>query len=148
VVELPTLGQQSDLSVVIKTRWEALCQRHGRRLELEPAMLAQFARYPWPGNWPELEHCLEAALLGAEPEASALTLEMLSLRWQRKLQGYRSVPCLPVHAVAIELRDLERAHMEQALESYGGNYTAAAKSLGISRSTLYRRLGSWGLSRR
>ncbi|WP_355662319.1 sigma-54-dependent Fis family transcriptional regulator [Halomonas salifodinae] len=146
VVELPALSEQCSLAETIRRRWAALCQRHDRVLALDEALCERLAAYDWPGNWRELEHCLEVALVGAEPELATLTLEALSPRWQRKLTG--GLPA-GLSAMTTEgddigsqaLRDLEQAHMRRTLEAHDGNVTAAARALGVSRSTLYRRLG-------
>lgn len=147
VVELPTLNEQADLAGQIRQHWAALCRQHGRSLALDESLLECLTAYLWPGNWRELIHCLEAALVGAEPECQRLTIEGLSPRWQRKLaQPIESGARKTVTSEGLgngcqELREMERAHMVRTLESHGGNMTAAARTLGISRSTLYRRLG-------
>ncbi|GEK47515.1 sigma-54-dependent Fis family transcriptional regulator [Bisbaumannia pacifica] len=147
VVELPALSQQHQLAETIRRRWAALCRRHRRELALDEALCERLAAYDWPGNWRELEHCLEVALVGAEPELGCLTLEVLSPRWQRKLAGPASaerVAATPASDAGGDqaLRDLEQAHMRRTLEAHDGNVTAAARALGVSRSTLYRRLGA------
>ncbi len=102
------------------------------------------AGYPWPGNWRELEHCLEAALMGTDPECRKVTLVDLSPRWQRKLGAGGIATCTDTPASTEfpqQLRELERLYMLRTLDAHGGNMTSAARALGISRSTLYRRLG-------
>ncbi|UTA79592.1 sigma-54-dependent Fis family transcriptional regulator [Halomonas sp. XH26] len=147
VVELPTLNEQADLAGQIRQHWAALCRQHGRSLALDESLLECLTAYLWPGNWRELIHCLEAALVGAEPECQRLTIEGLSPRWQRKLaqpieSGVRNtVTSEGLGNGCQELREMERTHMVRTLEAHGGNMTAAARTLGISRSTLYRRLG-------
>ncbi|UQI40307.1 sigma-54-dependent Fis family transcriptional regulator [Vreelandella venusta] len=147
VVELPTLNEQADLAGQIRQHWAALCRQHGRSLALDESLLECLAGYLWPGNWRELIHCLEAALVGAEPECQRLTIEGLSPRWQRKLaQPTENNARNPVSPEGLgngcqELREMEQTHMVRTLEAHGGNMTAAARALGISRSTLYRRLG-------
>ncbi|MDR5903474.1 sigma-54-dependent Fis family transcriptional regulator [Halomonas icarae] len=146
VVELPALNQQQPLTETIRHRWEVLCRGHGRDLPLAESLCERLAAYDWPGNWRELEHCLEAALVGAEPELDALTLDALSPRWQRKLTGGAPSEALAIRSSGTaggpqELRELQQAHMQRTLEACDGNYTAAARALGVSRSTLYRRLG-------
>ncbi|MCG6656738.1 sigma-54-dependent Fis family transcriptional regulator [Halomonas campisalis] len=146
VVELPALSEQHSLTETIRRRWAALCQRHGRELALDETLCERLAAYDWPGNWRELEHCLEVALVGAEPELVTLTLEALSPRWQRKLAGSLSATRSTMTTEEgtetghQALRDLEQAHMRRTLEAHEGNVTAAARALGVSRSTLYRRL--------
>ncbi|MGP5712331.1 sigma-54-dependent Fis family transcriptional regulator [Vreelandella alkaliphila] len=147
VVELPTLNEQADLAGQIRQHWAALCRQHGRSLALDESLLECLAGYLWPGNWRELIHCLEAALVGAEPECQRLTIEGLSPRWQRKLaqptdnSARNTVTPEGLGNGCQELREMERTHMVRTLEAHGGNMTAAARTLGISRSTLYRRLG-------
>ncbi|MCC5901974.1 MAG: sigma-54-dependent Fis family transcriptional regulator [Halomonas sp.] len=147
VVELPTLNEQDDLAGQIRERWASLCRHHGRHLVLDEALVERLTAYLWPGNWRELELCLEAALVGTEPECQRLTIEGLSPRWQRKLtQPMESGADSTVTSGdrsknSQELREMERTHMVRTLEAYDGNMTAAARALGISRSTLYRRLG-------
>lgn len=147
VVELPTLNEQADLAGQIRQHWAALCHQHGRSLALDESLVECLTGYLWPGNWRELIHCLEAALVGTEPECQRLTIEGLSPRWQRKLaqpieSGVRNtVTSEGLGNGCQELREMERTHMVRTLEAHGGNMTAAARTLGISRSTLYRRLG-------
>ncbi|UTD56604.1 sigma-54-dependent Fis family transcriptional regulator [Halomonas sp. MS1] len=147
VVELPTLNEQADLAGQIRQHWAALCRQHGRSLALDESLVECLTGYLWPGNWRELIHCLEAALVGAEPECQRLTIEGLSPRWQRKLaqstdnSARNTVTPEGLGNGCQELREMERTHMVRTLEAHGGNMTAAARTLGISRSTLYRRLG-------
>ena len=52
-----------------------------------------------------------------------------------------AVPSLPAAATeAVRLRDADRAMIEQAIQACGGNVSAAAKTLGVSRGLIYRRL--------
>ena len=147
VVELPSLAQQSSLVEQIHELWQRLEQQYQRRVVLAEALLARLAAYPWPGNWRELQHCLETALVGLEPDASRLDLEDLSPRWQRKLMDVtpgslgQSAPVRPAAEPSdLAIRELTLKHMQKALAAHGGNMSAAARALGISRSTLYRRL--------
>ncbi|WP_104205133.1 sigma-54-dependent Fis family transcriptional regulator [Billgrantia saliphila] len=155
VVELPALSKQADVASRIEELWYRLCLRHERQLPLDDRLLSHLAAYPWPGNWRELEYCLQAAIVGAEPELVSLTLSDLSPRWQRKLTRRVHAPvdsqqgdARSLDAVVAEdeaaprsLKALEREHIERTLEAHDGNFTAAARALGVSRSTLYRRLG-------
>jgi DNA-binding NtrC family response regulator len=98
----------------------------GRRapLALDEARLAELAGYPWPGNVRELRNVLErAALLGR-----------LSL-------GRAEAPAPAAASAAFPtLAELERGHIARALERTGGNVTQAAQLLGVSLSTLKRRV--------
>jgi DNA-binding NtrC family response regulator len=85
--------------------------------------------YPWPGNVRELRNfCHSLCVLHGGEKISP---EHLDGRFFQANQ--RPIPPLPSRTPLPAL--------EQALHSTGGNHTRAAKILGISRSTLYRRLG-------
>jgi DNA-binding NtrC family response regulator len=90
--------------------------------------------HTWPGNVRELDHAIERAVLLASGEvvrAGDFALE-------------------PAGAAAtsleeMTLEDVERVLIQKALARFGGNVSQAAKTLGLSRSALYRRLKAHGL---
>ena len=89
--------------------------------------MAALTGYCWPGNVRELLHVLEQAAETAD--------EGLITPLQLGLAG----PVLPAAATD------ERLQIEAALRACGGNTSAAARYLGVSRTTLYRRLERHGL---
>lgn len=92
--------------------------------------------YPWPGNVRELSHVIERAVLwsqGGMLEAKHLSL-MSSVDASSSLPGN-----------GVDLSQLERSLIEQALRESAGNQTKAAQRLGISRDTLRYRLKKFGL---
>lgn len=146
VVELPALHQQEGLPEAVDRIWQHVCGRHGRSVELAPELRTQLAGYHWPGNWRELENCLEALLVGAPSTSHYLSSSDLPIRWRRKFLQHNVVPTTTAAPLAVpkqqtqNLKDMEWEHMQRTLQACNGNYSAAAKTLGISRSTLYRRL--------
>jgi DNA-binding NtrC family response regulator len=102
--------------------------------------LAALAAYSWPGNVRELRNVIERAILvrrGPEIFPSRL----LSA-------GNPAAP--PPSAAAgsqcmVDLNSLEKAHIAKALAAFNGNHTHAARALGISRSTLLRKLSIFSL---
>lgn len=96
--------------------------------------LAALQEYPWPGNIRELQHVVERSVLLAQQE------EILESDLQL---AARTTPHSDSSAALSEMT-LDQAEIwfiQQALERHQGNARDAAKSLGISRSALYRRLG-------
>ncbi len=88
----------------------------------------------WPGNVRELDHAVERAVLLASGEvvrAGDLALEPPGSGASRLEE--------------MTLEDVERILIQKALARFGGNVSQAAKTLGLSRSALYRRLKSHGL---
>ena len=96
-------------------------------------------RYPWPGNIRELKNVLERAMLlaGAKP---------LSVKYFAFLQavGARASRSSGLEPDDWDVQQLEMDHLQQALERFGGDVTRTAKALGVSRSTLYRKLKKQG----
>ena len=97
------------------------------------AMQALLA-HPWPGNVRELDHAVERAVLMARGD----TVQAGDLALRAGAQG---APRLE----ELTLEEVERLLIQKALERYGGNVSQAAKTLGLSRSALYRRLSQHGL---
>jgi two-component system, NtrC family, response regulator HydG len=89
--------------------------------------------YPWPGNVRELENCIErAVVLARGPSITAAELPP-SIRAILPKEGLR----LPV---GMTLADLEREAILRMLSHCRGNRSVAAKTLGLSERTLYRKL--------
>jgi DNA-binding NtrC family response regulator len=90
----------------------------------------------WPGNVRELEHTIErAVLLGKET-----TLGMRDLPPQLRAGLDSALPLAEAISKGYTLRDLEREYIARVIENTSGNKTAAAKILGLDRTTLYRKL--------
>lgn len=92
--------------------------------------LAILRAYSWPGNVRELKNVLERALIISRGDR----LTAGHFTWL-KTDPLTSCPGKPK-----TLKEMERFQMLAALEQSGGDVAMAAKSLGISRATLYRRL--------
>jgi transcriptional regulator with PAS, ATPase and Fis domain len=87
--------------------------------------------YPWPGNIRELKNVLERALL-LTPHGAPLRQAHFS-----SLTGtHLHKPAPNRHTV----REVAEHHIKSVLDQMGGDIDGAAKSLNISRATLYRRL--------
>ena len=91
-------------------------------------------RHPWPGNVRELDHTVERAVLMAQN--ATITANDLGLRG-----GHQASQRLE----DLSLEEVERLLIRKALGRYDGNVSRAAKALGLSRSSLYRRIVRHGL---
>ena len=87
--------------------------------------------YNWPGNIRELKNVLERALLLTPQEAELRQIHFASLAQNR---------CQPPGPNQRTVQEVEGAHIKVVLEQTGGDIEKAAKTLNISRATLYRRL--------
>jgi DNA-binding NtrC family response regulator len=115
---------------------------------VRPAILA----YPWPGNVRELENTIErAVVLAAGPTIGIKDLGLdraarvaSSGDSQVGIPVMPSSPALPLDGVTlpadITLEEAERRYAMTILDREGGNQSAAARALGISRNKLARLL--------
>lgn len=105
------------------------------KVALGPDELRAMGAYAWPGNVRELRNVIERAILVREGD---------QIHPSRLLQarGTVSPAAGPVNdkAEIMTLKDLEACHIRKVLDRLGGNYTHTAKALGISRSTLMRKI--------
>jgi transcriptional regulator, propionate catabolism operon regulatory protein len=109
-------------------------------------------RHAWPGNVREVENVLErVAVLFADREPAARVAEeemraVLPELFDGPARGEAPVALPLPHVPGLRrVRDeQDRAYIEQVVRQCGGNQSAAAKQLGISRSTLWRKLGGGG----
>ncbi|HEX8826234.1 MAG TPA: helix-turn-helix domain-containing protein, partial [Archangium sp.] len=104
---------------------------------------ARLTGYTWPGNVRELENALERSLiLSGEGDIQAEHLGAGGPSLSRG--GGKGVRAADVLGEGFNLDAFERELLYAALERAGGNKTAAAKLLGITRRRLYSRLQSLG----
>ncbi len=96
--------------------------------ELAGDALKKLNRYDWPGNVRELRNVIERAMVVSSGEK--ITADDLLIE---------------AEALPVKLTELEKSTIVELLERYDGNITAAAKSLGIARTTLYRKMKKYGI---
>lgn len=112
---------------------------HMEMPDITPGAMAYLSRLPYPGNIRELKNLVERTMLiSGSP----------SLDEQAFKSAASLTPDSPVASsiASGSLEDIERAAIEKALARCGGNMSAAALSLGISRQALYRRMEKFGIS--
>jgi transcriptional regulator with PAS, ATPase and Fis domain len=137
-INLPPLRERPEDVLPLATHFvTTLCRELSQpSRELTPSVVRAFERYPWPGNARELRNVLERILLVEDD--TVVREEHLPL----EIAGARHTPShglrLPIEG--LDLDATERDLITQALARSGGNKTAAARLLGISRDTFRYRL--------
>jgi DNA-binding NtrC family response regulator len=107
---------------------------------LSPSAVEVLERYSWPGNVRELRNAIERAMLLAdrawlEPEDfTTLTNQVAATQFKLPPEG-------------VNLEEVERQLLVQALDRVGGNQTRAAELLGINRDQVRYRIEKFGLVR-
>ncbi len=111
---------------------------------LSPAVAAKLLNYDWPGNVRELQNSIERAVALARYD------ELMVDDLPEKVRGYardRVIVDASATDELITLEEMEKRYIVRVLAALNGNKTAAARTLGIERKTLYRKLEAWGLHR-
>jgi two-component system response regulator HydG len=92
-------------------------------------------RHTWPGNVRELENTIERCIvLGRREEIEAEDLP-------ESVRARATVP--PEATERRSMAEVEREHILRVLHAADGNKAAAARTLGLDRKTLYRKLAAW-----
>lgn len=136
-VALPPLAERSEdiplLAQHFRERFNALT---GRRIErYSERALAALLHAPWPGNVRELENAIEHAFVVCQGET--IHFSDLPLRLTQPTR-----PELPAGEASNPLQAAEAEAIRTALERHHGNRTHAARELGLSRNTLWRKMKS------
>jgi len=151
-IRIPSLRERlADIPYLV----EGILALHAQRFRIgsEPPMitenaLAELKRHRWPGNVRELENVVvRAAIMASGSPIDSEHLPELEL-----LSAGSVPPEAPAHShlsgvsVTRSLAAAERDHIVAVLRSQGGNVSAAAKILAISRTTLYKKIRDHELS--
>ena len=112
---------------------------NGREVYIPDTELRKLTEYGWPGNVRELKNIIERTLL-IQKGPLLRPSEFLG----GQLRSSSALLPLDTNGV-VSLEDVEKRHIRHMLDSYSGNYSRAARALGISLSTLKRKVKSYGL---
>jgi DNA-binding NtrC family response regulator len=119
-----------------------LNERYESSRRLAPEAMALLRRYDWPGNVRELLHVVEAAAVVCDGGEILPPHLPAALRPPAAPSPGRQDAAKPLPT----LQEVERAHIELALRASDGHRGNAARTLGISERSLYRKLEEYRLS--
>ena len=112
----------------------------GRVVYVDDDVLALFARHPWPGNIRQLSNVLRTASAMLDDHDTHIRIEHLPHDFVDELGEQPKFDNATPPANGARLVDIEASAVSAALKAHGGNVSATARALGISRTTLYRKL--------
>jgi sigma-54 dependent transcriptional regulator, acetoin dehydrogenase operon transcriptional activator AcoR len=142
VVKLPPLRERTDFEIVVNKLLS--CEGKGTRYSVSEDIMQMFKQHNWPGNFRQLTNLLRTAMVMTS-EDGEIRMEHLPDDFldDLKCMGGRdetpaAMDTMPANA---RLEDVEINVIQKALQAHGGNVSAAARALGISRNTIYRKLG-------
>ncbi|WP_236614512.1 sigma-54-dependent Fis family transcriptional regulator [Sporomusa ovata] len=137
-IEIPPLRERiEDIWDLAPYFVEKLCKKFSfPRMDISPELFHHLANYQWPGNVRQLENCIEN-MIALSTGTSTLTVADLPIEYTTNCQS--SGTSLE-NQISQQSANLEKKLIIQALEDVNGNIAAAARKLGIGRTTLYRKL--------
>ncbi len=139
-IKLPPLRERrSDLPVLVNTFLEKFSDPQRQVRTISEDAMRRLMAYDWPGNVRELENAVERAVaLGSGPILHVGDLPS-------NLQNSQSER-LPEQDELVPLEELERRAIFRALRETSGDKLAAARLLGIGKTTLYRKLKQYDVA--
>ncbi len=137
-LQLPALRDRQDFEALTQRLLASLGGADG--CEIDPDLFKAMSAYPWPGNLRQLSHMLKTALALLEPHQTRIGWQHMPDDLVEELRHLEAQHPPHSQRTPQNLDELSMKAIQMALESCRGNVSAAAKQLGISRQTLYRRL--------
>lgn len=141
-IQVPALRERDgDVDLLVDHFVQALSVRHGVAIrEIGPDIRSLLRAYAWPGNVRELRNVIESLLLTSDEEV--VRREELPVELLATIDGPKASV---LDADLTSLEATERLTILQAIQRVHGNLALAARVLGISRSTLYRKVERYQL---
>ena len=141
-MDLPPLRQRKeDIPLLIERFVTKLNCLQGRTVEgVSPEVLSVLMAYNFPGNVRELENIIEHAFVLC---STCDTISLQCLPEQLHPHSAETDPSMPIDAAK---KHIETQAILEALRNNNGNRLAAAKALGIHKSTLFRKMKALGIN--
>ena len=137
-IALPPLRERvDDIPLLIEhfVRQYAQKYKHPAR-HVSSAAMEKLQLYRWPGNVRELKHAIERAIILSESPTLGPDDFPLPSDKSRGQDSFQDI---------LKLEDVERGVIEKVLHDHDGNVSRAARALGLTRASLYRRIKKYGL---
>ena len=134
-LNLPPLRNRSDDIPLLADHFlNKFCEKYNKKkLIILPECYITMGKYSWPGNVRELQHAIERAVIMSD--GNFITENDLGIkRFSNKNDS-----------ISLNIDDLEKQAIINALNKCNRNLTKASKELGMGRSTLYRKMQKYGI---
>ena len=137
-IHIPPLRERGDDVILLAEFFlEKYASKYNKKIKgISRDAKIMLTRYGWPGNVRELQHAVERAVIMEENTI----IKPYSLMIPQKDKNSSNAP-LPLGEMTMNLEELERDAIERAMKRANGNISHAAELLGITRYSLYRKLG-------
>ncbi|MCD4728136.1 MAG: sigma-54 dependent transcriptional regulator [Pirellulales bacterium] len=138
-IPIPSLRERiEDISLLVDHFLEIYCKKYKMPLKrINQSTLKRLEKHNWPGNIRELQHAVERAVIMSESNMLQPNDFFLSKMDDEKDEG--------VVSSNMNLEDTEKILIRKVIDKHGGNISKAAKELGLTRASLYRRIEKYDL---
>lgn len=138
-INLPALRERvDDIESLASHFLDIYCKKYKlQKKRLSPAALKRLQKHHWPGNIRELQHAIERAVIMSESNV----LEPQDFFIAQQEEEKRDT----LTTSNMNLEETERMLIRKVIDKHGGNISRAAKELGLTRASLYRRIEKYGL---
>ncbi|WP_337879527.1 sigma-54 dependent transcriptional regulator [Rheinheimera sp.] len=139
--------RREDIPLLIRFFLEQLKEQQGQAFQLETGAMQWFLQKHWPGNVRELKNTLESVAAIAQQGVIRLSdIQLLHLDGQGAADHTELLDSAMLGGLDEQVKALEIRLIQQALQQHAGNKSQAARTLGISRQGLLKKLERYGLS--
>ena len=138
-IHLPALRERiEDIKVLSDHFVDMYCRKYRKASKsISASTLKKFEKYKWPGNIRELQHAIERAVIMSDKN-SLMSEDFFFLSQTGDVSDEQLLESL-------DLDEVEKSTIRKAINKHNGNISKAAKELGLTRASLYRRLEKHGL---
>lgn len=138
-ITIPPLRERiEDIPLLVEHFLRKYCKKYKMGMKrVNPSTLKRLEKHNWPGNIRELQHAVERAVIMSESnilEPSDFFLSQIEEEKPNEL-----------HTTNLNLEATEKILIRKVIDKHGGNISKAAKELGLTRASLYRRIEKYGL---
>jgi two-component system, NtrC family, response regulator HydG len=135
VIEVPPLRDRVDDIPILANHFLRMnAARYGKEgMKISTSAMEKLANYSWPGNVRELQHSIEKAVIMSESPVLKPSDFSFSHSHKSTAEG------------DLTLEEIEKKAIQECLKKYGNNMSQVAGKLGITRQTLYNKVGKYGL---
>jgi len=134
-IHLPPLRDRlDDINLLAEHFLETFKKKyHKPGLKISNEALRKLKKYNWPGNIRELQHIIERAVIMSSEDVLNANDFILAISDKSSYNKNN-----------LNLEDIEKQAIEKALKKHRFNVSAAAKELGLGRTTMYRKMTKYG----
>lgn len=136
---LPSLRERiEDIEPLVEHFLDIYCKKYKMtKKRISPSTLKRLQKHNWPGNIRELQHAVERAVIMSESNVLEPQDFFITQREEDKSEK--------ISTSNLNLEETEKMLIRKVIDKHGGNISRAAKELGLTRASLYRRIEKYGL---